>query len=256
MKYVKGVLKRLTFVKFRSDIKPWFSLIVIALLCLVIYAAYLADHGNVNSEPLRQKATVAFKSPSINRLMPSQTKEGFLLTPIPRYDLKPSTTAQSIITTKIATTTLEAQVPINEDLQRNKQTNDVQKSTPNYITALYEAIRKIRGEWQGIATTKVNRAERQKQPVKLTFQADCSIGLVCGKYHFDSQCFGDLILKKLSGATLIFVGQNLSGFQKCVNNGLFYIRLLSDRELSFGTVLINSEGKITVQGTSLSLVHR
>jgi hypothetical protein len=255
MKNAKGEFNNKSLKQISNRLKPWFSLIVIVLLSLIIYAAYLSDRGNTGSVKPRLLATPTSKQKSNLRLTPSPTKQAITLTSPSLEIVNPVIATQTIILSTTIAWTQPTQLPFSNPPLQTYHPNLTQTSTSIYISTLVDLLDRVTGEWHGIATTKVNQGERPKQPVKLSIQRGCSVGLVCGKYHFDSPCYGNLILKQLKGVTLIFKGQDLSGNPKCENGGLFYIRPMDDGDLSLGTVFIDSEGRITVQSTKLELVR-
>ena len=255
MKNAQRVFRNKSLKKIGNILKPWFSLIFIVLFSLVIYAAYIYDRGYTIPAKTKTQATLNSKLINILRLTPSQTGKAINVTPSQTDKSNPILITQTQIPSSNKTGSQPTQLSNISAPILTLQPNSTQTALPLYIATLVDLLGQVTGDWQGIATTKVNKEERQNQPVILSIQRGCTVGSICGKYHFDSPCFGNLILKQLKGMTLIFSGQDLSRDPKCQNGGIFYIKPQNDGDLSLSVVLIDSEGRITVHSTTLELVH-
>lgn len=80
------------------------------------------------------------------------------------------------------------------------------------MTQLYSSMI---GQWRGMVSITVNRQSRPAQLITLEFYSGCQTGQVCGKYHWESGCFGDLVLMKWRPKTLVFRNVEYSADASC-----------------------------------------
>ena len=88
----------------------------------------------------------------------------------------------------------------------------------------------ISGTWSG---TISNTTKTFSTPVKLSIQAGCRTGTVCGTFSAPQiSCSGDLYLQAISAQTFFFLEQNASGSSSCQSGGYEQLQLLADGTLS------------------------
>jgi len=90
----------------------------------------------------------------------------------------------------------------------------------------------IAGTWNGAIS---NLAGTFSTPVKLSIQAGCRPGQVCGTFSAPQlPCTGDLLLQTINGGTFLFQEQNVSGAASCLSGGFEQLQLMADGTLSYG----------------------
>jgi hypothetical protein len=89
----------------------------------------------------------------------------------------------------------------------------------------------IAGTWNGTIT---NSAGTFSTPVKLSIQAGCQAGKICGTFSAPQlTCNGDLFLQAIDGGTFLFQEQNVSGSASCKSGGYEQLQLLAGGRLSY-----------------------
>jgi hypothetical protein len=90
----------------------------------------------------------------------------------------------------------------------------------------------IAGTWSGTIT---NSAETFSTQVKLSIQAGCQPGKVCGTFSAPQlPCSGNLFLQTMNGETFFFQEQNVSGSASCLSGGIEQLQLMADGTLAYG----------------------
>ena len=90
----------------------------------------------------------------------------------------------------------------------------------------------IAGTWSGTIT---NSAETFSTQVKLSIQAGCQPGKVCGTFSAPQlPCSGNLFLQTMNGGTFFFQEQNVSGAASCLSGGIEQLQLMADGTLAYG----------------------
>jgi hypothetical protein len=90
----------------------------------------------------------------------------------------------------------------------------------------------IAGTWNG---TISNLAGTFSTPVKLTIQAGCRAGQVCGTFSAPQiPCTGDLYLQAINEKTFLFQEQNVSGAAACLSGEFEQLQLMADGTISYG----------------------
>ncbi len=84
-----------------------------------------------------------------------------------------------------------------------------------YFGLMQQLYQAMIGQWRGMVSITVNRQARPAQFITLEFMPTCQTGQACGKYHWDSGCFGDLVLMKWRPKTLVFRNIEYSGSDHC-----------------------------------------
>jgi hypothetical protein len=73
------------------------------------------------------------------------------------------------------------------------------------------------GEWWGKLGVSVNRQGRKVQFCTVVFYEQCEMGQICGQYHFENGCFGELVLNDWRPTFLVFRNLEYSGKAACPN---------------------------------------
>ncbi len=123
--------------------------------------------------------------------------------------------------------------------------------TPNYYTQMKELYRKMVGEWWGKMGVTVNRQGRSVQYVAVVFDLRCDMGQICGHYHFDDGCFGELVLDKWRLTFLVFRNLEYSGKANCKNWTPMNVKSIANDRLYFSFAYRNPEGKWVSKGVVL-----
>jgi hypothetical protein len=90
----------------------------------------------------------------------------------------------------------------------------------------------IAGKWSG---TIANSAGTFSTPVKLSIQAGCRPGQICGTFSAPQlPCNGDLFLQTINGETYLFQEQNVSGAASCLSGGFEQLQLMAGGTISYG----------------------
>jgi hypothetical protein len=90
----------------------------------------------------------------------------------------------------------------------------------------------IAGTWSG---TIANSTGTFSTPVKLSIQAGCQPGKVCGTFSAPQlSCNGDLFLQTINAETFLFQEQNVSGSASCLSGGIEQLQLMADGTLAYG----------------------
>jgi hypothetical protein len=105
--------------------------------------------------------------------------------------------------------------------------------TPNYYAQMKDLYRLMIGEWWGKMGAKVNRQGRKAQYVVVTFEPVCEMGQICGRYHFDDGCFGELVLDNWRPTFLVFRNLEYSTKESCRQWIPMNVRPLKNDQLSF-----------------------
>ena len=89
----------------------------------------------------------------------------------------------------------------------------------------------IAGTWSG---TIANPGGTFSTAVKLSIQAGCQPGKICGSFSAPQlPCNGNLFLQTINGETFLFQEQNASGAATCKSGGYEQLQLLGDGTLSY-----------------------
>ncbi|GAB4470945.1 MAG: hypothetical protein Kow0088_04290 [Anaerolineales bacterium] len=89
--------------------------------------------------------------------------------------------------------------------------------TQNYYAQMKAMYRRLVGEWWGKMGVSVNRQGRKEQFFTVAFYEQCEMGEICGRYHSDNGCFGDLVLDNWRPTFLVFRNLEYSGKESCPN---------------------------------------
>jgi hypothetical protein len=93
----------------------------------------------------------------------------------------------------------------------------------------------IAGTWSG---TISNSAGSFATLVKLSIQAGCQPGKVCGTFSAPQlPCNGDLFLQAINGETYLFQEQNVSGAASCLSGGFEQLQLMADNTIAYGYLI-------------------
>ena len=145
------------------------------------------------------------------------------------YDTKTGTEIISSATVIRAGNTLSVSVPDFQDdiaFKMTAQAGPVFTSAPAVLNT--DAIA---GTWRG---TIANSAGTFSTSIKLSIQAGCQAGKICGTFSAPQiPCNGYLFLQKINGQTLLFQEQNVSGSATCQSGGYEQLQLLADGTLSY-----------------------
>jgi hypothetical protein len=114
--------------------------------------------------------------------------------------------------------------------------------TPDYYSQIKGMYRQLIGEWWGKMGVSVNRQGRKVQYSVVVFYPQCEIGQICGRYHFDNGCFGELVLDNWRPTFLVFRNLEYSGKSACPNWRPMNVRPLLQDRLSFSFGYRNEAG--------------
>ncbi len=90
----------------------------------------------------------------------------------------------------------------------------------------------IAGTWNG---TISNLAGTFSTAIKLSIQAGCQAGKVCGTFATPQlPCTGDLFLQTINAGTFLFQEQNVSGVATCLSGGFEQLQLMADGTITYG----------------------
>ena len=82
--------------------------------------------------------------------------------------------------------------------------------------------------------------------VRLSFQAGCKSGEVCGTFSAPQlPCAGDLFLQAINNETFLFQEQNVSGGASCLSGGYEQIQLLAGGKLSYQYLTVPGSATIS-----------
>jgi len=84
-----------------------------------------------------------------------------------------------------------------------------------YYGLMMQLYQAMIGQWRGMASITVNRQSRHAQLILLEFYNECQMGQVCGKYHWENGCFGDLVLMRWYPKSLVFRNVEYSADASC-----------------------------------------
>jgi hypothetical protein len=80
-----------------------------------------------------------------------------------------------------------------------------------------------------------NLAGTFSTPVKLSIQAGCQPGKVCGTFSAPQfPCTGNLFLQTINAGVFLFQEQNVSGAASCLSGGFEQLKLMADGTISYG----------------------
>lgn len=123
--------------------------------------------------------------------------------------------------------------------------------TPNYYASMKSLYRQMVGEWWGKIGVTVNRQGRRTYTAVVVFEHRCEMGQICGRYHFDDGCFGELVLGNWRPTFLVFRNLEYSGKTDCPKWIPMNVRPLHNDRLSFTFSYRNEEGKRVNKGIVL-----
>lgn len=123
--------------------------------------------------------------------------------------------------------------------------------TPNYYAQIKEMYRRMIGEWWGKMGVSVNRQGRKVQYAVVVFYSQCEMGQVCGRYHFENGCFGELVLNNWRPTFLVFRNREFSANTSCPDWRPMNVRPLVNDRLSFTFAYRNPDGKRVSKGVVL-----
>ncbi|MCS6908740.1 MAG: hypothetical protein RML93_12785, partial [Anaerolineales bacterium] len=123
--------------------------------------------------------------------------------------------------------------------------------TPNYYAQMKELYRPMIGEWWGKMGVSVKGQGRKAQYAVIVFYPQCEMGQVCGHYHFDSGCFGELVLSNWRPTFLVFRNLEYSGKSSCSAWRPMNVSPLSRDRLSFTYSHRNEKGEWVSKGVIL-----
>lgn len=83
------------------------------------------------------------------------------------------------------------------------------------------------------------------------FSSQCEIGQICGRYHFENGCFGELVLDNWCPTFLIFRNREVSDNTSCPDWRPMNVRPLVNDRLSFTFGYRNPDGKWVSKGVVL-----
>ncbi len=104
--------------------------------------------------------------------------------------------------------------------------------TPNYYAQMKGLYRQMVGEWWGRMGVVVNRQGRAAWYAVVVFNEKCEMGQICGRYHFDDGCFGELVLNNWRPTFLVFRNLEYSGKESCPNWRPINVQPLKNDRLS------------------------
>ena len=123
--------------------------------------------------------------------------------------------------------------------------------TPNYYAKMKEMYRLMTGEWWGKMGVSVNRQGRRVQYVAVEFYSECEMGQICGRYHIENGCFGELVLDNWRPTFLVFRNLEYSGSAICPDWRPMSVRPLVNDRLAFSFGYRNQEEKWVSKGVVL-----
>ncbi len=115
--------------------------------------------------------------------------------------------------------------------------------TPNYYASMKSLYLQMIGEWWGRMGVTVNRQGRKAFYVVVVLNPQCEMGQICGRYHFDDGCFGELVLDNWRPTFLVFRNLEYSGKTNCPKWRTINVAPLKNERLSFSFSYRNEEGK-------------
>lgn len=104
--------------------------------------------------------------------------------------------------------------------------------TPNYYAEIKGLYQLLVGDWWGKMRVTVNRQGRKVRYIVVAFYNTCEMGQVCGRYHVDDGCFGELMLSNWRPTFLVFRNLEYSGKDSCPNLVAMNVRALKNERLS------------------------
>ena len=123
--------------------------------------------------------------------------------------------------------------------------------TPNYYAQMKDMYRLMVGEWWGKMGVSVNRQGRKVQYVVVVFYRQCEMGQICGSYHIENGCFGELVLDNWRPTFLVFRNLEYSGSASCPDWRPMSVRPLVNDRLAFSFGYRNQEEKWVSKGVVL-----
>ncbi len=123
--------------------------------------------------------------------------------------------------------------------------------TPNYYAHMKALYSQMIGEWWGKMRITIKRQGREARYVVVVFNEKCEMGQICGRYHFDDGCFGELVLNNWRPTFLVFRNLEYSGKQSCKNWNPMNVEPLVNDRLSFTFSYRNEQGVKVNKGVVL-----
>jgi len=123
--------------------------------------------------------------------------------------------------------------------------------TPDYYAQMKDMYRLMVGEWWGKMGVSVNRQGRKVQYAVVVFYHQCEMGQICGRYHIENGCFGELVLDNWRPTLLVFRNLEYSGSASCPDWRPMSVRPLVNDRLAFSFGYRNQEEKWVSKGVVL-----
>lgn len=122
---------------------------------------------------------------------------------------------------------------------------------PDFYALMKDLYRQMIGEWWGKMGVSVNRQGRKVQYSVVVFYDNCEMGQICGRYHFENGCFGELVLNDWRPSFLIFRNLEYSRKLSCADWRPMNVRPLMHDRLSFSYGYRNEKGSWVSKGVIL-----
>ena len=84
-----------------------------------------------------------------------------------------------------------------------------------YFGLMTQLYTEMVGQWRGMVSITINKQARPNQLILIEFFPACQTGEACGKYHWETGCFGELVLMKWRPDLLVFRNVEYSGSESC-----------------------------------------